>query len=154
MSIARYHIDKVSQASPGLFWVLVLGGVCTALVAFFSRSGGLIGFVNRKLNAIHNDVEGVLDQINTEGLDAESAKKKYTHVERVLSKYKNIYNRLDKANFFNNDKTKEVSNALLVSLYSLEYQYRTVAFCDLTPSEEDKNLIDFASELSLGSLQA
>ena len=65
-----------------------------------------------------------------------------------------MYTTLEKADFLNNPETKEICDNTLLNFYSLEGRLRYITFDTPNDSEDDKNLSEAATRISLNSLHS
>jgi hypothetical protein len=117
-----------------------------------THTGFVLG-VNKDLTKIFLITEGLKSVINSPEYDKFFAKADHQYSKNSLLNYRQSFARLEKSRFFKNGTTRRLSNSVLDNLYKLEYELRKIAFDDqhsVTP--EDSKLRQFASELSLSSL--
>ena len=156
MPFANNHIDKVNPSNYWIFLILFIIGAIAAFFALISRklSSRLVEFLNTKLNKLNSRSTTLLIALNEKEVDFEEAKKIYPDAKKLLSKFKGVYSKMERVNFFGNPKTHKLADGVLLNFYSIESNIRMIALSEEPAIREDKNLIDAASELSLGSLQA
>jgi hypothetical protein len=78
----------------------------------------------------------------------------YPDVKNLLFAYRRMIARFEKNSFFNSPTMQRLSESILDSLYSMESSLRIAAFDDIQQNREDeKELVEFASRVSLRSLQ-
>lgn len=86
-------------------------------------------------------------------VEQKEAKFVHTDASKILSRVRKSYNVLEEVNFFSNSETKQISEMTLDNFYYIERYLRRLAFSGMDENPDDKNLTEFASTLSLGSLQ-
>ena len=153
MHYANYHIEH-SFSGKILASIIGLLGLFSFLLKPFKvrwYKTGLIIKLNKRLYKVYISSEGLKSV--AKDYTKEQALEAYPHYEEMLKDYRQLYSSLEKVHFFNNDTTKDVSEKTLSNFYSLESGTRRTAFADINIST-DKHLFEFASRLSLESLQA
>jgi hypothetical protein len=150
MSYANYHIDN---NSPNRFYEYIVN-----FLSFFSSvlnrknwRTGLVCSFNNKLAKWHLYSEGLKSVVKK--FEKEAALKKHSTVLKMLKDFRSLYSQLEKIKFFKNPETEELIEGIVSNLYSAEASLRNIAYTEDCNNDEDQSLKEFASRLSLGSLQ-
>jgi hypothetical protein len=151
MPFANYYIDDLYSAK--YYWIKV-ANILPAFTKKVSRVHLNTGFVvnlNKVLTKVYLITEGQKNVIDT--FTKEKALESHAKSIKNLNLYRELHDALEKIDFFNNVSTKEILENIITNCYFLEGKLRMIAYSN-SPTIDDKNLIEFASHLSLGSLQA
>lgn len=157
MTSSNLHINHLIGNKYLQFGVAILATVSLIvkpLKVHYWRTS-LIKRLNKRLNQIYLISEGtksLLSEKNSVDL-RDNIQQKYREVESTLNEARNLYLKLEKANFFNNKTTRELSEGFLSNFYDVEVKLRHIAFEGVS-NPDDETLFGFASQLSLGSLPA
>lgn len=106
--------------------------------------------INRDLNKIFVRSEGIKSLIANPNVEITNLKLVHSISKKSLFHFRNSYARLEKNKFFKNSTTRKLSDSTLSNFYTIEYKLRTRAYAD-TETSDDKEVLDFASSVSLGS---
>lgn len=154
MQLANYYIADVKPNR--LFSSAVhIFSTIPPLFKWLSRKywkTGIIVKLNKELSELYLITEGQKNKILE--LTKEDSLETYKKAEHNLNSYRKLYTLLEKVDFLNNPDTKEIAENTLSNFYFVESRIRMIAFSDSPAIPEDKSLIEFSSNLSLGSAQA
>lgn len=150
---AHFHIDAPNDNL--LNWYVRGISFCTKLLRQLrikrpNFKWGLITRINKNLYKIYLESEGLKSVLKD--VDAKEAKVVHPTVYRILCKHRKLYSVLEKVDFFGNSETKEICENLMTNFYWIERYLRRLAFSGMDKNQDDKNLTEFASTLSLSSL--
>ncbi len=151
MNIGNYDINKTSPH----WWVVFIGFIASViLLTRFINKGMLMNLMNNQLQKIYALSEHALEVVKQDtDVDQKTINKGYKSSKSVLKNYRNIYARLAKKDFYENQTTREIAENTLSNFYELEAHLRMLSFtADCVPAPEDKELIEMASRLSMSSL--
>jgi hypothetical protein len=156
MSFTNDNINKVAASNSTLFLGIFGVAIAASALAFFSHklTYRLINLLNSTLGSLASKTEKRLNRIMKLSLNQEQATRLHARSKRSLNKFKKFYNKLEKADFFDNATTLENADAVLLNFYNIETHLRFAAKRNLPKNQDDQSLLDFASDISLGSLQA
>lgn len=118
-----------------------------------SLKTGIINRIKNRFYKIYLISEGVKNIIPTIEENPEIAKEIYPHTQRALNNFRKLHNSLEKTNFFNDSRIRDLSESTLSNFYKLESAIRHSSFTNKNCNDEE-SLNRFASSISLGSLQA
>ncbi len=110
----------------------------------------LVGRMNKSVASSYYFTAGILHGLS-EGkisLTTDDARTVHQNTLASLKKFMEIYNKLEKSRFFENDQLKKYSSDLLNNLYSLENEFRTLSYPGKQGIPEDKELIDSSTSIS------
>ena len=121
--------------------------------SFLNIKTGLVYRLNNRLNGIFYATEGILKHVNDihESVSKSQLESYYSTVYKALSTYRKIYAGFEKVYFFGCVETKELNDAILDNLYTIESKVRSKTFIDKRNCQ-DANLIIVASELSINAV--
>lgn len=151
MNLHSSHIERVSGN-----WVLLLIssfiGIAYLFRKLFSKPA-LTGSINNRLSKIYLISEGFLTVIKEKENDLSNKDLSRLHKVsgNLLKMYIRLYTRLEKVEFINNQETKQISEDTLGCLYKLEAFTRNLYYATAPAIPEDRELIAYASSLSLGT---
>jgi len=156
MPFDNFHI---AQGNPSyklwIFNILSLGIVAYVTKKLLSArywKTRIVVKLNKILGEIYVISEGL--KVVVKDFDKEKAAQEHNKAKKVLLNYRSLISKLEKVDFFKNQETKTISENTLSNFYSIEAHIRMLAFSDKPVIPEDESLTEFASRLSLGSLQA
>jgi hypothetical protein len=109
---------------------------------------GFADSLTEDLSSIHLSTEGY--KVIIKNFTKEKASLEYKSAERSLFKFRSLYSKLEKVEFFHNKEIEVLSEQILLNYYSIEGELRSKAFSDVYV-EEDLHLQKFASSLSSSS---
>lgn len=116
----------------------------------FSLLYSIISSINKDLGKTLIMIEGLNAHITKQG-NQKFPEEDYITFMSLMKKYRSYYHLMEKVNFFDLDTTKELANTILMELYEIEFKIRANVFQDKTSEGYDKDLIDYASKISLHS---
>lgn len=157
MTYNDLHIGNSSSSWHLSIKIFVLGLFSAAIIKltknFWFRTGTFKRLI-KKFNSIHADnikMMGTLQGIN---ISREEAIEGHIKTEKVLKKIVAFYHDLEGKKFFGNKQLEESIENALLSAYKLESYLNGIATAGVNCAEQDASLIEFSSDISLGSLQA
>lgn len=155
MYLASNNIDRKFNSEFPIFKLLVLGGVA-AFFSFLSvrLKNRAVKRVTRVLCKTDKQLKATLIRAKSKEYTLERSKKLHTNIKGIITKFNSFYIKLEKVDFFTNQQMKKAADSIALTLYSLEGHFRMIAYAEQPPIPEDKNLIEAASAISLGSLHA
>ena len=113
---------------------------------------GLIKSVNKRLNRIYLETEGLKNSLSEAyslgSLNIDTSEK-FESISKVIEEYNDLYFSLQKVDFFRNSLTRELSEGLIDNLYSIQGYYRLNANFD--SSINDSSLLEFSSKVTQNS---
>lgn len=149
--IANFHIEQ--PGSHLTQWYLQLISLLSKIakrIRLKRLKWGIVRRANKMLYKIYVESEGLKGVVKNSTI--ESAKGEHKKAIKALTVYRTMYEWLEDVDFFNNSDTKEIAENSLANFYYLERYLRRLSFSGNCEGSEDKNLLEFASALSLGSL--
>lgn len=115
---------------------------------------GLIDAFNRSLTKTLIYSEG-LKNITLKCNDPEEAAEAYPKAKDTFFKNVKFISRIESAHYFYNADTKRICDGIIDNFYAVESHLRRTAFSDSqSDTEKDKDLTEFASYLSLSSVNS
>jgi hypothetical protein len=150
---ADYHIDDSFSTKVLKFTLIALsiGAALKKIIKIKNWKIFAIAHLNKQLNKIYIITEGF--KTISEKAKKEEALKEYDRAQNALEKYRYFFEQLEKHNFFSHRKTRLIAENTLCNFYAIEANLRNVAFSDVTVPE-DRELLEFASNLSMSSLSS
>jgi hypothetical protein len=117
-----------------------------------SLKTGIVAKINTRLYKIYLISEGIKSSISEDNCTA--AKESYPHTTKALNEYRKLHSLLEKTDFFGDSRIRDLSESTLSNFYAVETRTRHLAFDHKSCNSDDESLNQFASSISLGSLQA
>ncbi len=111
-------------------------------------NSGFIGGINKDLAMFLVVTEGL--KVVTKEYDKAAALKEHKEAEKTLSRFRALYTKAEKINFFNHTASPQLFEQILLNFYAIEATLRNIAYSDVD-IPEDQYLNEFASALSSGS---
>jgi hypothetical protein len=108
---------------------------------------GLINRLEKKIIKVDLMSEGLVSKVSK--YSQLEAKKKHDGIAQVLRDYIKMYSLLTSANFFDNTQLREICSNTLNNFYEADAILKQKAFSDSQPNLEDKQLLEFASHMSI-----
>lgn len=148
-TLYRYYLNTFYRP---LFYVA--GSILSALKKGRLRTPGFGGFIF--LNRV------ILKRLLLQSIVLKRKASKYTskesrivyvHSKKLLFSYRKLFSTLEKNNFFNNDETEKIAEETLSNFYDLESILRNKAYENEPVNSDNKALTEFASDVSLLSLE-
>lgn len=153
MSTVNYNIDDFRMKSNFRFNIIAsISAIILPLKIKWLNTLFIRG-INKDFATLLKKTKVIAEAANK--IDRETATETYPKVKTTLFKFRKVVANLEKKNYYNNSTTKRLSESILDNFYSIELSTRIIAFDD-TPTnkrEDEKGLVEFASRVSLRSLQ-
>jgi hypothetical protein len=148
----NYDFNDSLGRRPHAFYFRILK-VLNNLRNFFkieTLKSGLIDKITKQVADIYLLSEGAKNLIKNN--EIENPVEAYPGAKKILKKIIRYHSALEKVNFFDQKDLKELSELCVANFYEIESNLRQIAYAD-KKVPEDKELTEFASNLSLSSIQ-
>lgn len=153
MSSINLHINQ--GRPPSRFYLFFIGILGLAFL-FFQKirirnlKTGLIKIVKKHLTKVYLISEGLKSVVKD--FNKDRAEEEYGTAQDIANKLRYMVHKLEEINFFNDKEIKNIAESTILNFYQIEATLRTIAYEDLPAISEDKELLEFASRISLSSL--
>ena len=152
--LALYNHTSPSRSQ--LFFLRVYGICGRLFIALYKRKKyylrtGLVKVFNQNLHLMGATARRLTKELAN--IDVSRARKAYPRVKNMHLRFSTIYSSLEKIDFLNNPTTHKIAEEALKSHFDMELQYRIKAYCNEPSVDDETELTDFASHVSLTSLQ-
>lgn len=157
MTYNELHIGEFSSKRYLSIKIFALGLFSTFIIKITQKTWFRTGIFKRlikKFNSFNVDNVRLFGELQNVELSKEQAEGMYIKAEKVLKEMNEIYYELEKDKFFGNKELEGSVEKALLSFYKIEAHLNAITTSDIDCSEQDAPLIEFASDISLGSLQA
>lgn len=162
MTSLNYHIDqafpyKLIDAKASILStfrsIIKIFAVRKWNTGIFLKFYSLLG-LNRDLYKLYLITSGIL-KIHTDNpsLSLEDTKELHQQSKAMLLRFSSTFATLEHKRLFRNKESKQIAENTLSNLYKIEFELRKRAYSEAPIISEDRNLTEFASALSLSSLE-
>lgn len=111
----------------------------------------LIAGLNNDLSKLFIVTEGLKSAIDNKKLAGDLLSSHEEYKQRLFS-FRKTFAFLERVKFFRNNTTRKLCDEILANYYSIEYKLRIAAYPSKESSIDDEELLEFASSLSLNSI--